>query len=46
MAISNEFSLGFGMTVEYVNRDLQQRDEYADLDLCKGPGPQRETWEL
>ena len=46
MAVGEEFSLVFEMTAEYVNEDLQLRNEYADLDLCKGTGPQRETWEL
>lgn len=39
MAIGNEFSLGFGMTAEYVNRGLQLRNECAYLDLHKGTGP-------
>lgn len=46
MAIGNEFSLGFGMTEEYTSGDPQFRNEYADLDVYNGTGPQRETWEV
>lgn len=39
MVIGHEFILGFGMTAEYTNGDLQLKNGCADLDVCKGTGP-------
>lgn len=39
-------SSGFWVAAEYVNRELQVRNECEDSDLCKRTALERESWEL
>lgn len=41
--VENEFHLGFEISAEYANEDLQLRNECGDPGLCKGTGSLEES---